>query len=182
MLTRASASAQRERMRRLVVAKVGGPRREPSRPFDLGRKRHVPLADAGSEELDIVGARKRNPSGTSTTFSTFSTACWAWKPTTSSAISGSSASVTHALRSLSARCDRTLAYSSCMAIISTQCGRSRQLMWPIGENASAEMPSRGHGWGHRFRDPATLRKRRAAPWTRLTYREIRSGQSGSGMC
>ena len=47
-------------MRRLVVAKVGRPRREPSRPFDLGRERHVPLA-VGSEELEIVGCAETEP-------------------------------------------------------------------------------------------------------------------------
>jgi hypothetical protein len=52
-------------MRQLVVAKVRCPRREPSRPFDLGRERHVPLADAESEELEGLGARERNPSSTS---------------------------------------------------------------------------------------------------------------------
>jgi hypothetical protein len=35
-----------------VVAKVGGPWREPLRSLDLGRERDVPLADAGGEELE----------------------------------------------------------------------------------------------------------------------------------
>src|SRR3954447_6395487 len=166
MLTRASASAQRERMPRLVVAKVGGHGVSHRARSTSGGSAMFRSRTREARNSTSWGARKRNPFGTSTTFSTFSTACWAWKPTTSSVISGSSASVTHARRSLSARCDRTPVAGA---------PRGEHPVPPRLADLPRDEPSRAAGGGGMWYHEAGARTRRDDRRPRLGPRLLPDG-------